>query len=120
MTPRTIPFITGYVICVLLGLADLVGVAGINVEGAPPAALVITGGVLGLVTLAAAVPAWRGGRPAVLIVAVSRALSGLLTLPAFFVDAPGWARVIAAAMLVLTVAGVAFVSGAVRQRALAR
>jgi hypothetical protein len=44
----------------------------------------------------------------------------LLAIPAFFVDAPAWARLVAAVSIVLTVAGVGLMVSGARQRALAR
>jgi hypothetical protein len=95
---RTAPFTTGFALCVLLGLADVVGVAGMNMDGAPP---------------------WHGSRPAMLTVVVSRALSGLLSLPAFFLDAPTWAQLVAAGLFILTVVGVGLLAGATRHQAVA-
>lgn len=117
---RSPVFTTGYVLCLVLGLADVVGVAGINMDGAPPAVVVVLGGVFGLATLAAAVPAWRGNRAGQVTLVASRVLSGLLSIPAFFVDAPAWARMLAAGLLVLTVVGVGLLVSGARERALAR
>lgn len=116
---RTVTFTTGLALCALLGLADLVGVAGIAMDDAPPAVVVLAGGVLGLVTLAAVLPAWRRVRAGVTTVIVSRAASGLLSIPAFFVDAPAWARLLASITLLLTVAGVGLLVAAGRDRAAA-
>ncbi|MGW5719844.1 hypothetical protein ACWEVP_27015 [Amycolatopsis sp. NPDC003865] len=117
---RTPVYTSGYVVCVVLGLADVVGVAGIAMDDAPPAIVVLLGGVLGLVTLAAAVPAWRGNRAGHFAVAGSRALSGLLALPAFFLDAPTWARVLAGGLVLLTVVGLGLLLGGAPRHALAR
>ncbi|MEQ0559775.1 hypothetical protein ABJI51_11875 [Amycolatopsis sp. NEAU-NG30] len=117
---RTSAFTTGFVVCVVLGLADVVGVAGVGTDAAPPLVVLVLGGVFGLATLAAAVPAWRGNRAGRLTIVVSRVLSGLLAIPAFFVDAPAWARLVAAVSIVLTVAGVGLMVSGARQRALAR
>ncbi|MFJ9779736.1 hypothetical protein ACIRSS_09145 [Amycolatopsis sp. NPDC101161] len=117
---RTPVFTTGYVLCVVLGLFDVVGVAGLAMDDAPPAVVVILGGVLGLVTLAAAVPAWRGNRAGQLTVAGSRALSGLLAVPAFFVDAPAWARLLSGGLILLTIVGVGLLLSGARRPAMAR
>lgn len=117
---RTPVHTTGYVICVVLGIADVVGVAGIDMDDAPPAFVVILGGVLGLVTLAAAVPAWRGNRAGHFTVAGSRALSGLLALPAFFVDAPTWARLLAGGLVLLTIVGLGLLLSGAPRHAMAR
>lgn len=80
-------------ICVLLGMLDIAGLAGINAAAAPPLAVVITGGVLGVTTLAGAWLAWRQLRGCLSTVIVSRVLSALPAMPAFL-DAPAWARVV--------------------------
>ncbi len=68
---------TGLVLAGLLGLLDVIGLFSINTpfpEGmtTPPDWLVILVAILGLVTLAAIVPAWRGNHGAVLVVVVTR------------------------------------------------
>jgi len=114
---RSRAFTIGLGICVLLGLLDVVALAGMGAKGAPPAIVGITGAVLGLITLAAAGLAWRGQRGGVTTVVVSRLLSALLAVPAFFVDeAPDWAQVIVAIAIALTILGVGLLFGAVRQR----
>jgi hypothetical protein len=114
---RSRAFTIGLGICVLLGLLDVVALAGMGAEGAPPAIVGITGAVLGVITLAAAGLAWRGQRGGVTTVVVSRLLSALLGVPAFFVDeAPDWAQVIVAIAIALTILGVGLLFGAVRQR----
>lgn len=74
----------GLVLASLLGLSDLaVWSFGVGGAGQPPvvAAAVIT--LLGAVTLAGALFAWRGRRSGVVAVIVTRILSGLAALPAF-------------------------------------
>ena len=114
---RSRAFTIGLGISVLLGLLDVVALAGMGAEDAPPAIVAITGAILGVITLAAAPFAWRGQRGGVAAVVVSRLLSALLGVPAFFVDeAPDWARVIVAIAIALTIVGVALLFGAVRQQ----
>jgi hypothetical protein len=112
---RSPALITGFVLCTLLGVLDIVGLAGFGMDNAPPAAVIITGAVLGIVTVAAAVPAWRGSRRAIIAMIVSRVLSALLAIPAFVVaDVPAWGKGIAAGSIVLTAIGVALLAPAAR------
>jgi hypothetical protein len=101
-TGRPLPLAArvGLVIAALLGLADVVSNGAMLADGG----IAIAGLALGVVTLVAAPFAWRAARPARITVAVSRVLSGLTGLPAFFVDGvpAGWV-VLAAAGLVLNV-----------------
>jgi len=111
--------ITGLVICALLGLLDLVGLAGLGMDPGPPAGIVVGGAALGVITLVAAVPTWRGGRIGLLTVIASRAISALLGVPVFFVDeAPDWARIATAIAIVATVIGIGLLAAARRRPAL--
>ncbi|GAB2591458.1 hypothetical protein Aab01nite_39030 [Paractinoplanes abujensis] len=106
--------ITGLVICALLALLDLVGSLPMG-DVRPPLGVLVAGLVLGLITLAALVPAWRGNRRALLVVVVSRALSALLGIGAFFDDAaPGAALVGVVVALVLTAVAVVLLVPALR------
>jgi hypothetical protein len=106
----------GLLICALLGVVDVLGLAGLGVDGAPPAAIAIASAVLGLVTLVGVRPAWRARRGGILAVVVSRLLSVPLGIPAFFVDdAPDWARVVVGVSIALTLVGVALVLAARHQ-----
>jgi hypothetical protein len=115
---RTPAVIAGLVICTLLGLLELVGLAGINSEDAPPAAVVLTGGALGLITLVGVFLAWQGKRAGVVTAVGSRVISALLAIPVFFTEAPSWARVVVAIALACTVAAVVLLAGSLRQRTL--
>lgn len=112
--------ITGLVICALLGLLDLIGLAGLGMDPGPPVGIVLGGAALGLITLAAAVAAWRGGsRGGLLTVIASRAVSALLSVPVFFADeAPDWAQITTAIAIVATVIGIGLLAAARRQPAL--
>ncbi len=113
---RSRTFIAGLVICALLGAVDVLGLAGLGADGAPPAAIVIGGAVLGVITLVGVRPAWRARRGGILAVVVSRLLSALLGIPAFFIDdAPDWARVVVGVSIALTLVGVGLVLAARRQ-----
>jgi len=69
----------------------------------PPMSIALISLAIGVVTLIAAVPAWRGNRAAGWVVVASRLLSMLGALPAFFVaDVPPPALIAAAAGVVLT------------------
>ena len=107
--------VTGLVICILLGVLDIVGVAGAGMEDAPPLGIVITGGVLGLITVAAAIPAWRGNRVGLLLVVASRAVSTLLGIPVYFMDAPNWARIGVTIAIAASLVGIGLLAPALRQ-----
>ncbi|MBU2670654.1 hypothetical protein KOI35_44855 [Actinoplanes bogorensis] len=97
---------TGLVICIALALFDLAGAVPIG-GAVPPVGVIIAGLVLGLATLAAMVPAWRGSRAGLLTVVVSRAVSALLGIGAFFDDsAPGWVGVSVIVGMVVTAVAV--------------
>ncbi|GAA4884504.1 hypothetical protein [Actinomycetospora straminea] len=78
----------GFWLCIVLALGDIAGAfvpVPEGVEG-PPLVVMVFSAVMGLVTLVAAVAVARSGsRAGVRIIAVSRILSALTTLPAFFV-----------------------------------
>ena len=80
---RSPAFTTGLGICVVLGLFDVVALAGMGAQGGPPAIVGITGAILGVITLVAARLAWGGRRGGVAGVVLSRVLSALLGVPAF-------------------------------------
>jgi hypothetical protein len=83
---------TGLLILVALGALDIFWLVSVPFLDTPVPVGII-GGVLGIVTLAAARPAWGGNRAATIAVLATRVLSALvLDLPAyFFDDTPGWA-----------------------------
>lgn len=101
---------TGFVLAILLGLADLPSLLGRTPEGevGPPTAVLVLSTLCGLVTLAAVAYGWaRHSWPAVRAAAGARVLSMLLAMPAFFVDGvPGSIRVTAAAFVLVTIATV--------------
>lgn len=99
----------GVVLAVLLGLADIAGLAALGTtlepgEEGPPDAVLVFGAVLGVVTIVAAVLAWRRrSRGGLRVAAATRLLSGVLALPAFFVeDVPAPLVVVTAVALVVT------------------
>ena len=74
----------------VLGLIDVALTGVIGSSDAP--ALVVSLGIaaLGLITLLSLVPARRGSRPALVAIVVTRVISAVLAVPAFFLDAPAW------------------------------
>ena len=103
---RSRTFIAGLVICALLGLGDVLLAFDVS-NDAPPVPVLIIGAVLGLITLYGVRRAWADARRGVTAIVVSRVLSALAGIPAFFVDdAPDWAPAVVAVGIVLTVVAV--------------
>jgi hypothetical protein len=101
---------TGLLLAVLLSVLDIAGLAGLFIDPGPPAALAIAGAALGIITIAGIRPLWRGSRTGIVTVIGTRLLSALLSLPVFFAaEAPGWAKTVAVAALVLTATGVTLI-----------
>jgi hypothetical protein len=105
----------GLVVLGVLSVLDLIGPLTTDGEH-PPMGIALVGSLLGLVSLALVVSAWRGARRAVLPLVVLRGLSALTAVPALFVDGvPGPIVLLVAVGLVVTVAAiVAVVAGARR------
>lgn len=102
----------GLGLAAVLGLFDVVFAFVPVPEGdvGPPQWIVVLSGLLGVATLIAVFLAWRnGGRGAIWAVAVTRVLSMLTAVPAFFVDVPPIVRVLVGIFVVLTVVCVALV-----------
>ncbi len=102
----------GLVLAGLLALGDVGSVFISTPEGeeGPPFAVLAIGLVVGLITLAAIVPAWRtGSRTALRVVAGTRIVSAILSLPAFFVDVPAGIKVGVSVAFALTVVCVVLV-----------
>lgn len=101
----------GLVLAGLLGLFDLVSLLttpapGPGEEG-PPVEVLVACTVLGAITLVGVVWAWRtGSRVAARVVAGSRILSAITSLPAFFVEGvpPAFVGLAAAGVLLTVVA----------------
>jgi len=109
---RSASFKAGAALFALLSVLDLVSMAGITADDAPPAWVLVGGAVLGVVTLAALPAAYRRGGSATAVVRWSRVASALLGLPAFFVDdAPDFAPVLVGAIVVLTLVGLVLFRG---------
>lgn len=117
---RSRTFTSGVLVCVLLGLLDIVGLGGLKADNGPPAAVALSGGLLGLTTLAGAALAWRGRPGGIATVIISRVLSALLGAGVFFADsAPNWARVVVGIAIAVTVVGVGLLLVARRKPQLA-
>jgi hypothetical protein len=74
----------------LLGLIDVALTAVIGSPDAPPLIVSLGVAALGLITLVSLVPARRGNRGALTAVVVTRVISAVLAVPAFFLNAPAW------------------------------
>jgi hypothetical protein len=87
----------------LLGVIDiaLLGVVGSSI--APPLPVSIGVAVLGVITLAALVPARRGNRPARAVAVTARIISALLAFAAFFAGAPAWVMAVEGFVICATV-----------------
>ncbi|MGW3123702.1 hypothetical protein ACWDBW_42465 [Streptomyces sp. NPDC001107] len=108
----------GMTLCAVLAVLDLAGIAGLWRHPGPPPGVVITGAVLGAVTLAAYRPAGRGSTRALRVVVGSRIVSALLGLPVFFTaDAPDWARIVVAVLIAGTAIAVAMLAPTTRPTA---
>lgn len=109
---------TGLAILGLLAVFDLVTAFFPPVEdvAAGPFEILVFGVVLGLGSLVLLSLVWRGRRgwPAWGLVAL-RAISGLLTVPAFFVELPPVWIALAAVFLVLTIVGIVLVRPTLRR-----
>ena len=74
----------------LLVLVDVALTAVIGSPDAPPLIVSLGVAALGLITLVSLVPARRGNRGALTAVVVTRVISAVLAVPAFFLNAPAW------------------------------
>jgi len=110
----SLPVRTGLVIAAVLSLGD-VATPLLSDGEHPPMAVALVAAALGLATLAALVPAWRGKPAALWAVIVTRLASILGAVPAFFVDAvPAGATIAAAVALAATVLSVGLASTGLR------
>jgi hypothetical protein len=102
---------TGFLLAGLLGLLDVISLFSIRSpvpEGMtpPPDWLVILVTILGLVTLAAIVPAWRGNHRAALVVVATLILSAISKVPGYFVTVPSYIYVTTTVIVVVTILAV--------------
>src|SRR5450755_342706 len=77
-----------------LGLVDVALTGVIGSSDAPPLIVSLGVAALGLITLLALVPARRGSRGALVAIVVTRVISAVLAVPAFFLNAPVWVMVV--------------------------
>jgi hypothetical protein len=102
----------GLVLSGLMGLGDVLGLAALSQndgsEPGPPDGVLVFGAIMGIVTIAAVVYAWRtGNRLGSRVAAGTRILSAITSLPAFFVDdVPAGLVVVAGSGIVITVVAV--------------
>lgn len=97
----------GTAVLALLGVLDIswmvMAWAGLLGSDVPP---VLFFAAVGAVTVAAALPAYRGNRAAAWVLVASRVVSVLLIdLPAFFLGAPGWVLGVVSVAIVLAAVG---------------
>lgn len=107
-TPRTAPRAASLptapaAIFAILGLIDiaLLGVVGSTI--APPLAVSVIVAALGLLTLIALIPARNGSRPALISAVVTRVISAVLAVAAFFAGAPAWIMAVEAFVIAATI-----------------
>lgn len=92
-----------------LGLTDVALTAVIGSSDAPPLIVSLGVAALGLITLLALVPARRGSRGALTAVVVTRVISAVLAVPAFFLNAPVWVMAVEGFVIVATIAALVLV-----------
>jgi hypothetical protein len=111
-------FVTGLVLAGLLALGDITTPIFSDGEH-PPMAIALAEAVIGLLTVVGIVLAWRGGRGGVTTIVVTRLLSAVSAVPAFFVDGvPAGAVAAATVGIVITLVCVALVAPRLRRSAL--
>jgi hypothetical protein len=110
-------FITGLAIAGLLAVGDVTTPLFSDGEH-PPMVVAIVDAVLGLLTLAGIFYAWRGRRGGVTTIIVTRLLSAMSAVPAFFADGvPPAAQIAAAVGIGVTLLAVALVAPRLRRQA---
>ena len=92
-----------------LGLIDVALTAVIGSPDAPPLIVSLGVAALGLITLLALVPARRGSRGALIAVVVTRVISAVLAVPAFFLNAPAWVMVVEGFVIAATITALVLV-----------
>jgi hypothetical protein len=93
----------------ILGLIDVALTAVIGSSDAPPLIVSLGVAALGLITLLALVPARRGSRGALTAIVVTRVISAVLAVPAFFLNAPAWGMAVEGFVIVATIAALVLV-----------
>ena len=92
----------------LLGLIDVALTAVIGSPDAPPLIVSLGVAALGLITLLSLVPA-RGNRGALTAVVVTRVISAVLAVPAFFLNAPAWVTAVEGFVIAATITALVLV-----------
>ena len=113
---RTGAVTAGYVILGLLGLADALSFLLSAGSDGPPFVINLISTILGLLTLWGLISIFRSPRqgavPArqmILLVVITRVLSALLSIPAYFADIAGGIKVVVTITILLTILGIALV-----------
>ena len=93
----------------VLGLTDVALTGVIGSSDAPPLIVSLGVAALGLITLLSLVPARRGDRGALIAIVVTRVISALFTLPAFFLNAPVWVVIVGGLVIAGTITALVLV-----------
>jgi hypothetical protein len=93
----------------LLGLIDVALTAVIGSPDAPPLIVSLGVAALGLITLLSLMPARRGNRGALTAVVVTRVISAVLAVPAFFLNAPAWVTAVEGFVIAATITALVLV-----------
>ena len=93
----------------VLGLIDVALAGVIGSPGAPPLIVSLGVAALGLITLLALVPARRGSRGALTAIVVTRVISAVLAVPAFFLNAPAWVMAVEGFVIAATITALVLV-----------
>ena len=93
----------------VLGLIDVALTGVIGSSDAPPLIVSLGVAALGLITLLALVPARRGSRGALAAIVVTRVISAVLAVPAFFLNAPAWVMAVEGFVIVATITALVLV-----------
>jgi hypothetical protein len=93
----------------VLGLIDVALTGVIGSSDAPPLIASLGVGALGLITLLSLVPARRGSRGALIAIVVTRVISALLAVPAFFLNALTWVMIVEGFVITATITALALV-----------
>lgn len=118
--PFSITNRVGFVLALLLGLADLPSMLTPTPDGevGPPYPVLVLGTLCGLITVVAVAVGWaRRNRAAIRVAAGARIISLLGALPALFVDGlPAWIRVLVAGYTIVTFVAVVLMLKPARAR----
>ena len=119
VAPRTSVAVTkrmkvGLVLAILLGLANIPFLFSPTPDGqdGPPYAVLVLSAVLGVVSVVAAVIAWRSGsRTAIRVAAATVIINAVTTIPALFADIDAGIKVASAVAILASVASVVLILG---------